>query len=312
MAAGVSSERAGLPGSGLLAHPQAAARSVQCHSRSPRRWPLPPTRTSPRTELMAGCNFCVDLSEPSLWRAALQPGRHPAGDDGQCALRGRHRLRAQYPGPSRASCRSCSPSPRPRAPPSSSRRLPPHALLAPVSSRHHAHRGHGRPRRVLRRHPRRHADERAGQPAEQPGQRSRPPPARSGGTSPTPSSACPSITRCSTCPTSLAQNDPEFSDMDNADGLVKLQDAVAQTAARPLLGAADAMFSSEGQRLLLPGGLARAARGQPGPLQPGGSAPHPHHGALPRSRRRHAQVNTWAVKYDVAAMTGDPQTALEL
>ena len=113
-------------------------------------------------------------------------------------------------------------------------------------------------------------------------------------------------------PTSLAQSDPEFANMSNLDGLVTLHDAVAQTAARPLLGAADAIYTSEGQGSFYQ--VAWRALGVPNPDRynqvdqirilimvrfpaPGGGM---------------RQVNTWAVKYNVAALTGDPQTALEL
>lgn len=113
-------------------------------------------------------------------------------------------------------------------------------------------------------------------------------------------------------PTTLAQNDPEFSNMSNTDGLVSLQNAVAQTADRPLLGAADAIYSSEGQGSFYQ--VAWRALRVPNPNRydqvdqirilimvrfpaPGGGM---------------RQVNTWAVKYSVAALTGDPQTALEL
>ena len=48
--------------------------------------------------------------------------------------------------------------------------------------------------------------------------------------------------------TGLDVDSLEFADMDNDDGLVTLATAIAQTDERPLLGAADAMFASEGDR----------------------------------------------------------------
>jgi type IV pilus assembly protein PilV len=113
-------------------------------------------------------------------------------------------------------------------------------------------------------------------------------------------------------PTTLDPDGPEFSNMDNPDGLVKLEDAMAQTSARPMLGAADAMFTSEGDRTFYE--VAWRAVRVPNPERSNIQDqmrilimvrfPAPGGGKL--------QMNTWAVRYDVGAITGDPNTLLEL
>jgi len=113
-------------------------------------------------------------------------------------------------------------------------------------------------------------------------------------------------------PTTLLQDDAEFANMDNPDGLVKLEDAVAQTVARPLLGAADAMFTSEGDSTFYQ--VAWRALPVVNPDRFGQvdqlrvlimvRFPTPSGGML--------QVNSWAVRYNVALITGDPNTSLEL
>jgi type IV pilus assembly protein PilV len=45
----------------------------------------------------------------------------------------------------------------------------------------------------------------------------------------------------------MQPNDPLFDDFTNMDGRWTLQDAVAETGSRPMLGAADAIMTSEGQ-----------------------------------------------------------------
>ena len=112
-------------------------------------------------------------------------------------------------------------------------------------------------------------------------------------------------------PTTLALADAEFANMDNEDGLVKLPDALAQTAARPLLGAAAAVFTSEGGGSFyqvawraLP--VANPERfNQVDQLRVLIMVRFPAPGGM-------RQINTWAVKYSVAAMTGDANTSLEL
>jgi hypothetical protein len=107
-------------------------------------------------------------------------------------------------------------------------------------------------------------------------------------------------------------NTDAFADMGNGDGLVWLQDAIAQATERPILGAADAMFASEGDRSF----YEVAWRVQPitNPERAGQvdqkrilimvRFPSPGGGKI--------QVNTWAVRYDVQLITGDPLTTLEL
>jgi hypothetical protein len=111
----------------------------------------------------------------------------------------------------------------------------------------------------------------------------------------------------------LLQDDPEFSNMENPDGLVRLENALAlQGNNRPLLGASDAMFTSEGDRTFYQ--VAWRSVYVPNPERFGQvdqirilimvRFPTPGGGMR--------QVNTWAVRYDVAMITGDPQTSLEL
>jgi Tfp pilus assembly protein PilV len=113
-------------------------------------------------------------------------------------------------------------------------------------------------------------------------------------------------------PTALAQNDPEFSNMANADGLVKLEDAVAQTVARPLLGAADAIYTSEGQSSFYQVAWRALRVSNPNRYNQVDQIRILIMVRFPAPGGGMRQINTWAVKYSVAAMTGDPQTALEL
>jgi hypothetical protein len=111
--------------------------------------------------------------------------------------------------------------------------------------------------------------------------------------------------------TTLIQNDPEFTNMSNNDGLVTLQDAIAQTAARPLLGAADAMYTSEGD-----GTFYQVAWRALQITNPDRSnlvdqirvlimVRYPTPGGGTR------QLNTWAIKTSPKIVTGDDQTTLE-
>jgi hypothetical protein len=113
-------------------------------------------------------------------------------------------------------------------------------------------------------------------------------------------------------PTGLTQNDPEFSNMDNPDGLVKLEDAAALTGTmRPLLGSADAVFTSEGDRRFYQ--VAWRALPVPNPERYGQvdqirvliMVRFPTPGGM-------RQVTAWAVRYNVALITGDAQTIQEL
>lgn len=113
-------------------------------------------------------------------------------------------------------------------------------------------------------------------------------------------------------PTGLDITDDDFDNMDNGDGLVTLADAVAQTTERPILGAADAMFASEGDRTFYE--VAWRVMPVANPERAGQvdqkrilimvRFPSPGGGKL--------QVSTWAVRYNVELITGDPQTTLEL
>ena len=113
-------------------------------------------------------------------------------------------------------------------------------------------------------------------------------------------------------PTGLTQDDAGFADMDNPDGLVKLEDAIAQTTERPLLGAADAMFTSEGDAAFYQ--VAWRVLPVTNPECFGQvdqkrilimvRFPSPGGGMI--------QVNTWAIRHDLGLITGDPNTAQEL
>ncbi|MFL5346791.1 MAG: hypothetical protein ACJ8AT_18575 [Hyalangium sp.] len=113
-------------------------------------------------------------------------------------------------------------------------------------------------------------------------------------------------------PTGLLDTDPAFGDMTNTDGLVKLQDAIIPVAGvRPILGAADAIFSSEGQSNFYQ--VAWRAR----------QIPDPDRGnqvdqirvlimvRFPTPGGGMRQVNTWAIKTDPKVVVADPQTSLE-
>jgi type IV pilus assembly protein PilV len=114
-------------------------------------------------------------------------------------------------------------------------------------------------------------------------------------------------------PTTLAQDDPEFANMDNPDGLVRLADAAALTGtARPLLGAATAVYASEGDSTFyqvawraLP--VENPARyNQVDQIRVLVMVRFPTPGGGMR------QMNTWAIRYNVALVVGDSQTSQEL
>nr|AYM52345.1 hypothetical protein [Hyalangium minutum] len=112
--------------------------------------------------------------------------------------------------------------------------------------------------------------------------------------------------------TGMLLTDDDFDDMGNGDGLMTLTNAVAQTTERPILGAADAMFTSEGDRSFYE--VAWRVRPVANPERAGQidqkrilimvRFPSPGGGMI--------QVNTWAVRYNVALITGDDKTTLEL
>jgi type IV pilus assembly protein PilV len=113
-------------------------------------------------------------------------------------------------------------------------------------------------------------------------------------------------------PTSLVQDDLEFGNMDNADGLVRLENVVATAGVRPLLGAADAMFTSEGNRTFYQVAWRAIPMVNPDRFNQVDQIrvlimvrfPTPTGGML--------QVNAWAVRYNVGLITGDPNTSVEL
>jgi hypothetical protein len=113
-------------------------------------------------------------------------------------------------------------------------------------------------------------------------------------------------------PCALALNDPEFLNFDNPDGLVKLQDAVAQTAERPMLGAADAMFTSEGRSDFYQVAWRALRVANPDRYNKVDQIRILIMVRFPAPGGGLKQVNAWAVKYDVVQMTGDQDTTLEL
>jgi type IV pilus assembly protein PilV len=112
-------------------------------------------------------------------------------------------------------------------------------------------------------------------------------------------------------PTALQPTDPTFTDFDNPDGLVLLQDAIAVAGARPLLGAADAIMMSEGQGTFYQ--VAWRSQRVENPKQLGTfdsrriviMVRYP----TPVGLR---QVNVWVVKYDPAAISLGTGGTLEL
>jgi hypothetical protein len=113
-------------------------------------------------------------------------------------------------------------------------------------------------------------------------------------------------------PTTLLLSDPDFSNMDNANGLVTLQTAMAPAPERPLLGAAGAIYTSEGDTTFyevawraLP--VANPDRfGQVDQIRILIMVRFP----TPGGGRR--QVSTWAVRYNVGLITGDDKTLVEM
>ncbi|HEX8703318.1 MAG TPA: prepilin-type N-terminal cleavage/methylation domain-containing protein [Myxococcaceae bacterium] len=114
-----------------------------------------------------------------------------------------------------------------------------------------------------------------------------------------------------TRPSTLQPSDPDFSDFDNSSGLWTLQEAVGLAGARPLLGAADAIATSEGQGTYYQ--VAWRAQRVENPTQPGTfdsrriviMVRYPTPGGF-------RQVNVWAIKYDPAAISLGGNAQLEL
>jgi hypothetical protein len=114
-------------------------------------------------------------------------------------------------------------------------------------------------------------------------------------------------------PTSLAQNDPEFADMDNPDGLVRLEDVAAMTGTeRPLLGAADAIFNSEGDGRFYQVAWRALPVTNPDRYDQVDQIRVLIMVRFPAPGGGMRQVNTWAIRYNVALITGDAQTSQEL
>jgi hypothetical protein len=113
-------------------------------------------------------------------------------------------------------------------------------------------------------------------------------------------------------PTGLAQDDAGFADMDNPDGLVKLEDAIAQTTERPLLGAADAMFTSEGDRSFYQVAWRVLPVANPDRFGQVDQKRILIMVRFPSSSGGMVQVNTWAIRYNVGLITGDPNSSQEL
>ena len=121
-------------------------------------------------------------------------------------------------------------------------------------------------------------------------------------------------------PTTLDPETDAFSDITNDDGLVTLEQAMADNDGRPILGAAQAIFASDSTTVDPDGNeipfyqVAWRAKAITNPERydqadqirivvmvryhtPGGGV---------------RDIKTWAVKYNVVAMTGDADTTLEL
>jgi prepilin-type N-terminal cleavage/methylation domain-containing protein len=109
----------------------------------------------------------------------------------------------------------------------------------------------------------------------------------------------------------LQPTDSDFDDFTNTDGLWTLQEAIALVGARPLLGAADAIMTSEGKGDLYQ--VAWRSQRVENPTQPGTfdsrrivvMVRYPTPGG-------YRQVNVWAVKYDPAAITLGTSSTLEI
>lgn len=114
-----------------------------------------------------------------------------------------------------------------------------------------------------------------------------------------------------TRPTTLQPGDTLFSDFDNTDGLWTLQEALAVVGERPLLGAADAITTSEGQGSLYQ--VAWRAQRVENLTQPGTfdsrriviMVRYPTPGGF-------RQVNVWVVKYDPSAISLGGSALLEI
>ena len=112
-------------------------------------------------------------------------------------------------------------------------------------------------------------------------------------------------------PCLLPITDPRFSDINETEGLVTLDSAVAvNPALRPLMGAADSIVTSEGQgnfyRVAWRSTLVRDGLNKPEQLRILVMVSFPTPGGGVR------QVNTWAIKARPETITGDDSTIEEL
>ncbi len=114
-------------------------------------------------------------------------------------------------------------------------------------------------------------------------------------------------------PTSLSQDDPEFASMDNPDGLVRIEDVAALTGAeRPLLGAASAVFTSEGDGSFYQVAWRALPVANPDRYNQVDQIRALIMVRFPAPGGGMRQVNVWAIRYNVALITGDAQTSTEL
>lgn len=113
-------------------------------------------------------------------------------------------------------------------------------------------------------------------------------------------------------PTGLTLIDPAFNDMTNTDGLVTLQEAMVPVAGqRPMLGAADAIFTSEGESNFYQVGWRAVPVAD---LEHGNQIDQIRILVMvrfPTPGGGMRQVETWAIKTDPRIVTGLETTTLE-
>jgi hypothetical protein len=113
-------------------------------------------------------------------------------------------------------------------------------------------------------------------------------------------------------PTTLLQTEDAFADLSNPNGLVTLQEAITpQAGERPLLGAADAIFSSEGSSTFYEVGWRALQIANPDRDNTVDQIRVLVMVRFPTPGGGTRQISTWAIKTSAKIVTSDPDTTLE-
>jgi hypothetical protein len=111
--------------------------------------------------------------------------------------------------------------------------------------------------------------------------------------------------------TTMALDDPNFDKMSNTNGLTTLQSLTVEAGVRPMLGAADAIFASEGQGTFYQVAWRAAKIANPDRNNDIDQIRILVMVRFPTPGGGTRQINTWAIKTSPKVVTGDPSTTLE-